>query len=158
MAKTNPIFKNLDSFLEAIGVDMLQPTNCWELARFKAQGQVCVIYENARRGRSFSNPLAEKIWNSFYDKKMINIQEEEREPLKKKFYKRLLERDGDKCFYSGQEMTQETASVEHLIPLSRGGKNNIDNLVLCLKSENEKMANLPLVEKIKYKIQNLPKS
>jgi hypothetical protein len=32
---------------------------------------------------------------------------------------------------------------------------NLDNLVLCLKEENAKMGNLPLAEKIKYKIKNL---
>lgn len=49
-------------------------------------------------------------------------------------------------------MTKEQATIEHLIPLSKGGKNNLDNLVLCLKEENAKMANLPLAAKIKYKI------
>lgn len=157
MKKKNPIFKDLDLYLEAIGVDMLEPTNCWELARFRANGTVCVIYQTQAKGRSFNNPLAEKIWWSFYQGKMINIQEEEREPLKQKFYKKLLERDGNKCFYTGAEMTRENTSIEHLIPLSKGGKNNLDNLVLCLKEENLKMANLPLVEKIKYKINNLKK-
>ena len=46
-------------------------------------------------------------------------------------------------------------SIEHLIPLSKGGKNNIDNLVLCIEEENQKMADKPLIEKINYKISNL---
>ena len=58
------------------------------------------------------------------------------------------------CFYSGKELTEENSSIEHLIPLSKGGKNNLDNLVLCLKEENQKMANSTLISKIKYKINN----
>ena len=67
----------------------------------------------------------------------------------------MLARDGNLCFYTSKELTDENSSIEHLIPLSKGGKNNLDNLVLCLKEENTKMGNLPLVEKIKYKIKNL---
>ena len=68
-----------------------------------------------------------------------------------------MERDGNSCFYTGSTLTLENSSIEHLIPLSKGGKNNMDNLVLCLKEENEKMANLPLIDKVKYKIENLLK-
>jgi 5-methylcytosine-specific restriction endonuclease McrA len=156
MTKKNPIFKDLDTYLEAIGVDMLEPTNCYELARFKANNETCIIYQkNNGTGRSFNNPLAEKIWQSFYDRKLINIQSEKRKTIKEKFFEKLIERDGNLCFYSNKEMTKEQASIEHLIPLSKGGKNNMDNLVLCLKDENLKMGNLPLVEKIKYKILNI---
>jgi 5-methylcytosine-specific restriction endonuclease McrA len=89
------------------------------------------------------------------DHLIIHIQSEKRKTIKEKFFEKLIERDGNLCFYSNKEMTKEQASIEHLIPLSKGGKNNMDNLVLCLKDENLKMGNLPLVEKIKYKILNI---
>jgi 5-methylcytosine-specific restriction endonuclease McrA len=124
-SKTKTIFKTIDNYLDAIGADIIENSNN--------------PYELVR----------------FVANEIINIQSEKRKFLKDKFYDKLIERDGNICFYSGKEMTKEDASIEHLIPLSKGGKNNLDNLVLCLKSENEKMANLPLIEKIKYKINNL---
>jgi len=90
-----------------------------------------------------------------YDKKLINVQKEKRQSLKSKFLKTLLDRDGNCCFYTNKEMTEDEMSIEHLIPLSKGGKNNIDNLVLCIEEENQKMADKPLIEKINYKINNL---
>lgn len=148
------LFKDLRVYLDHLGVNHIETTNCYEIARFMIDYETCVIYEG-RRGYSGSNKAANKIISAFLDKKLINIQETKRRTLKEKFYQQIIERDGDRCFYTGKPMTREEASLEHLIPLSRGGKNNLDNLVLCLREENDKMANLPLVEKIKYKISNL---
>lgn len=149
------IFRSIETYLEAIGIDKIEVSNnAYEVARFIANDEICVIYEG-KKGCKGNNPLAKKIVESFYQKKMINIQDSKRKPLKNQFYEKLLKRDGNKCFYTEKELSFEEASIEHLIPLSKGGKNNLDNLVLCLKEENAKMANLPLVEKIKYKISNL---
>ena len=149
------LFKDIRIYLDHIGVNHLEIKSSYEIARFMANEEVCVIY-GGKKGVSGSNELAKKIVSHFEQKKLINVQSERRKTLKERFYLKLLERDGDKCFYTGKEMTTENSSIEHLIPLSKGGKNNLDNLVLCLKEENAKMANLPLVEKIKYKIKNLP--
>ena len=151
------IFKNIDNYLNAIGANIIENSNnSYEVARFIVNEEICVIYQG-KNGLSGNNPLANKIIENFYAKKIINIQSEKRKPLKDKFYNELIKRDGNICFYTGKEMTREDASIEHLIPLSRGGKNNLDNIVLCLKSENDKMANLTLIEKIKYKISNSTK-
>ena len=158
MTKQNPIFKDLQLYLNHIGADRLEVTNPYEIARFKANGETCVIYTNQRGNRRRgSNPLANKILDAFYDKKLINVQKEKRQSLKSKFLKTLLNRDGNCCFYTNKEMTENEMSIEHLIPLSKGGKNNIDNLVLCIEEENQKMADKPLIEKINYKISNLNK-
>ena len=152
MTKQN--FKNFDEYLDQIGADKIQITSSWELARFRANDEICVVYQNKKGNISFSNALADKIYNAFCENRLINIQSEKRKSLSERFKLKIYERDGNKCFYSGKEMAMEEATIEHLIPLSRGGKNNIDNLVLCLSEENAKMANKPLIEKINYKISN----
>lgn len=148
-------FKNFDEYLDQIGADKIQITSSWELSRFRANNEICVVYCNKKGNISFSNSLADKVYSAFRDKRLINIQSEKRKSLGDKFKFKIYERDGHKCFYSGKKMAIEEATIEHLIPLSRGGKNNIDNLVLCLSEENAKMANKPLVEKINYKISNI---
>lgn len=55
--------------------------------------------------------------------------------------KNLRKRDADICQYSGLKLTKETASTDHVIPLSRGGKNEWDNVVLCHKTINSKKGN-----------------
>ena len=149
---TKQKFASFDKYLDEIGADKINVTSCWELARFKANDEICVVYQG-KKGISYSNPLAGKVYEAFKEGKLINIQSEKRQSLTQKFKFKIYERDGDKCFYTSKEMAEDKATIEHLIPLSKGGKNNLDNLVLCLEEENHKMANKPLIEKIKYKIE-----
>ncbi len=46
------------------------------------------------------------------------------------------ERDDYVCGYSGEKLTRETASVDHIHPRSRGGKNQWDNVTSCHKRIN----------------------
>ena len=49
--------------------------------------------------------------------------------------KKVLARDGNKCFYCGAEANE----VHHLIPLSKGGTTTMTNLVSVCKSCHDKM-------------------
>lgn len=40
----------------------------------------------------------------------------------------LVERQHYRCAISGRELTPETASLDHILPLSRGGEHGIDNV------------------------------
>lgn len=53
-------------------------------------------------------------------------------PTKKVIY----ERDKGKCQYSGKELSWKDASLDHLMPKSKGGKDTFDNLVLCDRKIN----------------------
>lgn len=46
---------------------------------------------------------------------------------------RLISRDGEKCAHCG---TSEELSVDHVVPLCRGGSSRIDNLQLLCKKCN----------------------
>lgn len=40
------------------------------------------------------------------------------------------------CYYCGKEITTENLSIDHAIPLSRGGTNALSNLRICCKQCN----------------------
>ncbi len=48
-------------------------------------------------------------------------------------------------------MSEDQATIEHLIPLSKGGSDRLHNLVLCLGLYNRQVGDLNLVQKIKYR-------
>lgn len=51
----------------------------------------------------------------------------------------LIERNGCKCAQCNKGMDECTLSVDHIIPLSRGGSNTIDNIqILCTVCNSQK--------------------
>lgn len=48
----------------------------------------------------------------------------------------IWKRDNFQCCYSGEKLTKDTISTDHVIPKSRGGDNSWGNLVSCRKDIN----------------------
>lgn len=55
--------------------------------------------------------------------------------------KKIFERDCFTCQYTGKKLDNKTVSVDHVIPLSRGGKNTWTNMVTCCIKINNMKAN-----------------
>jgi 5-methylcytosine-specific restriction endonuclease McrA len=53
----------------------------------------------------------------------------------------IRERDGNKCQYTGKNLTNKTASLDHVLPKSKGGQDTWENLVLCHRDVNSKKGN-----------------
>lgn len=53
----------------------------------------------------------------------------------------ILERDGYTCAYSGKKLPKERLNLDHVLPRSRGGKDEWGNLVACDKDINFKKGN-----------------
>lgn len=62
-------------------------------------------------------------------------------PLKTMFKKGQI--PVSKGFY-GDDISPSTVSLEHLLPVSKGGKTELKNLVLASKKQNNKRGNQPL--------------
>lgn len=64
-----------------------------------------------------------------------------------KYYRRVrreLLADNPRCYLCGCDVTYQTATVDHLIPLEKGGSNGRDNLRLaCHKCNQVKGAKMP---------------
>jgi len=68
----------------------------------------------------------------------------------------LYERDSGQCQYCGANLTKTQATIDHITPKSRGGKNTWDNTVLCCKKCNDKKADKTLGD-AKMKLLSTPK-
>jgi 5-methylcytosine-specific restriction protein A len=58
-----------------------------------------------------------------------------------KHWKKQLFENIKSCFWCNKELTLETATVEHKIPLSKGGSNRNDNITLACRECNAKRKN-----------------
>jgi 5-methylcytosine-specific restriction endonuclease McrA len=55
--------------------------------------------------------------------------------------RQILKRDGSSCCYCGKECAENSLTIEHLKPVSRGGSNHISNLKFACKPCNQKNGN-----------------
>ena len=60
----------------------------------------------------------------------------------------LFFQQGGRCFYCGQPLRREDASVDHVIPSSMGGTRAVDNTVVCCKTINAYFGNLSPKQKL----------
>lgn len=135
------------------GCDIQPPTNQYEKLRFKGS-EVGVIYTTRRTSGKYADEAlkafqSNNAWNGGAIKtgRWNGYQKEK---------KQLIKRDGISCFYCGLEMGDDI-TVEHLLDLKYGGKNELSNMVLADSKCNYEVRNMNLAEKVKLAISNRSK-
>lgn len=64
--------------------------------------------------------------------------------------RRMLYLQSGRCFFCGDVLNEEDASIEHLHPKSRGGTSTDDNEVVCHKSLNQTLGDMDLKSKFSF--------
>jgi len=136
-------------WLQANGATILPTTNEFESIRFKGS-EVGVIYTSGR----FSGWYAKNALDCFnkkikWDGRPISHG---RSSAYKKDKIKLLKRDGTCCFLCGKELNDDI-TVEHLIALVSGGKNDVSNMVLTHYECNKELTTKPIYEKVRMAIE-----
>lgn len=143
---------DLDKFklwLESNGGTVLPKTNPFELVRFKGS-EVGVVYTTGK----FSGEYAKNTLDCFkkgkkWDGRPINYG---RSSSYRKEKINLIKRDGTCCFLCGKEL-EDDVTVEHLVPLVAGGKNDISNMALTHYACNNELSTKSVFEKVKMAIE-----
>ena len=140
------------NFLRDSGCVILKPTNEWEFIRFDCEKGVGVIYKNSKNNSlSFTGPAKEaydhfkkkKPWKSANKKKRTRLQQK---------IDVLWQRDGNRCFYCDKPFTEdEPETLEHILSISNGGNNHLDNLVLAHGFCNRQADNMSIIEKVRFR-------
>jgi 5-methylcytosine-specific restriction endonuclease McrA len=71
--------------------------------------------------------------------------------------KTIRERDGDRCQYTGKLLRPDEGSLDHVLPRSRGGKEEWENLVWSDKTVNARKGNR-LPHEAGLKLLNVPRA
>ncbi len=61
---------------------------------------------------------------------------------------KVFERDSFKCHYCQKQLTRFTATLDHILPVSRGGNNSLGNLVTACLHCNSRRGNRPVMDAI----------
>lgn len=77
----------------------------------------------------------------------------------KQLRKDLSERDGSHCHYCGKKLIIKSGKsgtqIDHVIPVTKGGKDELDNLVLSCKGCNRRKGNKDYDDFIEYEYNRL---
>lgn len=148
-----------EAFLNAHGVEVLTPTNEWEVMRVIINDVVQVVYKNKKgqlswQGcdhliRAFHAWRDKSPMDAWLDKLASGGQVKKKSPK----FKAIIDRDGYECFYCAIGLTPETDSVEHLLAKAHGGSSHISNLVLACKPHNREAGHLSIAEKVRMRDQ-----
>jgi 5-methylcytosine-specific restriction endonuclease McrA len=71
--------------------------------------------------------------------------------------KAIRERDGNRCQYTGRVLKPEEGSIDHILPVSRGGKDAWENCVWACKTVNSRKGNR-LPDEAGLKLLAMPKA
>lgn len=62
----------------------------------------------------------------------------------------LAERDGGMfCAYCGKQLDEETATIEHVLPISKGGSDSRENMVIACKECNQLVKDYSITQKLR---------
>ena len=78
------------------------------------------------------------------DKKTANQRELAKDLRKSRWWKELIQKP--RCYYCKAQLTPLQATMDHLVPVSRGGLSNRRNIVVACKPCNTKKADMTSVE------------
>jgi hypothetical protein len=145
-----------EEFLIARGAQILQPTNEWEVLRFKTKKGLSIVYRNKRDGLTPTGE-ADRAWFAFERGQPWNgATPTERKKRRAPDVAALIRRDGMSCFFCLATMTAEDCTVEHLVPRSHGGPNHLSNYVLAHRKCNEVAGSKSAMEKIRIREAHRP--
>lgn len=152
VAKNNPTQEEFNAWLRTQGADVLNPTSQYEFARFRAHGTINIIYIKAN-GTFTTNEFGLECLAAYRRNQQIGMGfTGDRRGLSHR-KSALMRRDGDACFFCGETITAETATIEHLVGKSKGGPDHDDNLVLAHEACNKGVGPAPLIKKIRIHVE-----
>ena len=144
--------KKIEAFrawLAANGAEVFTGTNEFELVRFKTgKPGVSVIYRKASGRISSFTGESSTAWDAFTNARGWRATPRVKRNQKgNAAHKTLLNRDGDYCFFCGEPLADDI-TVEHLVPLTAGGPDNLANKVLAHRRCNEMAWHMSAMKKI----------
>ena len=140
------------NFLQRGGAEIIPAKSVWEVARFKTQRGVHVVYKNKLGKYSYSDPHAEQAHQAFMGKKPWMAPEKVKRKPQTYLKTAIINRDGDSCFYCLDPFTPaDPPTIEHLLALGSGGNNVLANLALAHESCNREADCMAVAEKVRLR-------
>jgi 5-methylcytosine-specific restriction endonuclease McrA len=150
--------KNITKFvawLSTNGAEVLAVTNEWEIVRFRANGDLGVIYKNKVGRLTFQGSSEEAAMAFINNTPWRGNKATKRRTKGSVIARTLIKRDGSLCFFCQLPMSEDNQSVEHLVAVTHGGPNHMSNFVLAHRGCNSDAGHLSAMEKIRIHVNSI---
>lgn len=138
-------------FLVNCGGQLLHETNEYEVIRVQTDGGVEILYRKQSGLLTWPKELV-KAYMAYKSGGKIKWRASKRKKVNRKrgpvIIQTLMKRDGCECWFCGKPLNPDTATIEHLLNVSNGGNNHINNLTLACNPCNQKARNMCITEKV----------
>lgn len=143
--------------LTARGAEVLDPTNPYEVLRFRTCYGVGVVYRRGN-GRLTATEAALQSLGVLGGSGYLTPGARQPRPQRSKrlrMLRQIIERDGPGCFFCGEPMAPAEAegdplraTLEHLVSVAHSGPNHLSNCFAAHEACNQKAGHLSAPEKI----------
>ena len=141
MFKLIKLYFNINHLsFEKIGKEEYIKNNSYTIYDINNEASIGVFTNNIKLLNN--KPIIENYILEFLNKFRNNkIKKQIRTPLTKSIRLEVLKRDNYKCLLCGSTKNDTTLEIDHILPVSRGGKDTMDNLRVLCKSCNRSKSN-----------------
>ena len=138
-------------FLVNCGGQLLHETSEYEVIRLQTDKGVEILYRKQSGLLTWPKELV-KAYMAYKSGGKVKWRASTKKKVSRKrgyvILQTIFKRDGKKCWFCDQPLTLETATVEHLLNVSNGGNNHLNNLTVACSPCNQKARNMCITAKV----------
>jgi 5-methylcytosine-specific restriction endonuclease McrA len=138
-------------FLVNCGAQLLHETNEYEVVRIQCDQGVEILYRKQSGELTWPKELV-SAYIAYRSGGKVKWKAARQKKVNRKrgsvLLQTLLKRDGEKCFFCARPLDIESATIEHLLNISNGGNNHVNNLAVACSPCNQKARNMGITHKV----------
>ena len=145
-----PVSK-FEKFITNCGGQLLHETNEYEVIRVQCDSGVEILYRKQSGLLNWPKELV-KAYMAYKSGGKIRWRATRKKKVNRKrgtvLVQTLFARDGEECWFCKCLLTFENATIEHLLNVSNGGNNHINNLTVACNACNQRARNMGITAKV----------
>jgi len=138
-------------FIVNCGGQLMHETNEYEVIRVQCDSGVEILYRKQSGLLNWPKELV-KAYMAYKSGGKLHWRATRKKKVNRKrgtvLVQTLFERDGYECWFCKRTLTFKNATIEHLLNVSNGGNNHINNLTVACNACNQRARNIGITAKV----------
>lgn len=141
-------------FIVNCGGQLLHETNEYEVIRVQCDRGVEILYRKQSGMLNWPKELV-KAYMAYKSGGTVRWRATRKKKVSRKrgpvLVQTLFHRDGERCWFCNKPLTFLDATIEHLLNVSNGGNNHVNNLTIACNACNQRARNMCITDKVKLR-------